>query len=46
MRPFPKCSGTSKKSGLSGKAQTKKSGQLKVKGPSTLKSGKFLGGYE
>jgi len=46
-RKFHSCSETSRKSAFGkGKKQTKKSHSLKVKGNSTLKSGKFLGGYE
>ena len=45
-RKFPALSQTSKRKAIGNCAQTKKSGQLKVKGESTLKSGKFTGGYE
>lgn len=45
-RKFPSLKQTSKRKEIGNCADTKKSGQLKVKGTSTLKSGKFTGGYE
>jgi hypothetical protein len=46
-RKFVAVAQTSKKGAFGkGRKQTKKSPGLKVRGPKTLKSGKFLGGYE
>lgn len=45
-KKFVAVSQTSKRKAIGNCADTKKSGQLKVKGEGTLKSGKFTGGYE
>lgn len=45
-KKFPALKQTAKRKEIGNCAETKKSGELKVKGPSTLKSGRFTGGYE